>query len=1084
MLDKREFAKNFDAWAARLADRGGKLDLSKFRPLIENRSRLYVELESLQATRNQANEQMKQLAKSDPKALEAKRGELKQVSAGIKEKEEALAKLEEELESMLYLVPNLPHESVPKGAGADDNPVVRSWGEKPRLLFTPKQHFELGEKLGMLDFERAGKVSGARFAFLKGALARLERALVTFMIDEHNQRGYTELLPPYLVNRASMTGTGQLPKFEEDAFKTAGEAEYFLIPTAEVPVTNYHRDEILEGSELPKKYCAFSPCFRAEAGAAGKDTRGLIRMHQFHKVELVKFARPEDSLEELEGLTRDAEHILQRLGLHYRVVLLCTGDMGFSATKTYDLEVWLPGQNAYRGDQLLLVVRRLPGAAREDPLPRRQGRQATAGAHAERLGAGGGPHAGGDSRELPAGGWLGRAARGAAALPSRSDRAEARPDVALPPRSSMRVGSTIALWAALAAGCSGGELGAELKLSYAGPNHACVLITATPKGPSGQKLEGNLRDVSDGAMRTIGLKAAPGWVNPLTVTLEAREKGCDGKPFTRVQVQVTASHSPKPATVALKGHDADRDGYASADGPFFPGELGGTDCDDNSAAVHPGAPEICNGIDDDCQGGIDDGLPNRSLYFHDFDHDGFGNPDGSVLSCDAGPDLALDAGDCDDTRGYVHPGAAETCDGLDDDCNGLVDDGLGLDAGCDGGFGCPGVTVCDSNAMVVCQPLMSPRTWYPDRDGDGHGDSASAGVQACVSPMPGDVPLGDDCDDADPFVHPGAPQLCNGLDSACTGDAGACDGGWVKQTLPTGGGTSWKAVAPIGRGQTWIAGFGSAIARTLDGGGFEDFTNKCSGNFQAAWANPNGALYLVQNDGKIDRLQPDGGCTGSFYDPGGGVAGWSITGLGYDDGGASLFYAMINPNQVVRLEDDGTLPAQVSGTWNFSGVLAPTSVGFGAGLLLAGGSCAGCGSAAALYALEDDGGTTRAQWDFVAGTPYLYAVSGTDLCGFSGGDQGLLFRVFSGSTTVLGLGGFPEQISALAAFGPEDVFFSTRPGGSTGRIWRLMGERLSDGGYLPFSMYDGGQPLNALGGTAPDDLWSVGDSNTVLHLGP
>ncbi len=348
MLDKREFAKNFDAWVARLSERGGKLDLSSFRPLIEKRSGLYVELEKLQATRNQANEQMKQLAKSDPKALEAKRGELKQVSSSIKEKEDSLTKLEEELESMLYLVPNLPHESVPKGKSADDNQVVRTWGDKPRLLFTPRQHFELGEKLGMLDFERAGKVSGARFAFLMGPLAKLERALVSFMIDEHTRRGYLELLPPYLVNRASMTGTGQLPKFEEDAFKTAGPDEYFLIPTAEVPVTNFHRDEILEGEELPKKYCAFSPCFRAEAGAAGKDTRGLIRMHQFHKVELVKFARPEDSMAELESLTQDAEHILQRLGLHYRVVLLCTGDMGFASTKTYDLEVWLPGQNAFR----------------------------------------------------------------------------------------------------------------------------------------------------------------------------------------------------------------------------------------------------------------------------------------------------------------------------------------------------------------------------------------------------------------------------------------------------------------------------------------------------------------------------------------------------------------------------------------------------------------------------------------------------------------------------------------------------------------------------------------------------------------
>jgi len=344
VLDKKEFAKNFEAWVARLKTRHGTLDLDRFKPLIEKRSGLYVELEGLQARRNAANEEMK----TNPAAREGKRAELKALGDQIKEQDKTLAALEEELDQMLYLVPNLPHETVPVGNSEADNPVVRTWGEKPKLLFTAKQHFELGEKLGMLDFERAGKVSGARFAFLKGPLARLERALVTFMIDCHVERGYTELLPPYLVNRASMTGTGQLPKFEDDSFKTAGEAEYFLIPTAEVPVTNFHRDEILEGEELPKKYCAFSPCFRAEAGAAGKDTRGLIRMHQFHKVELVKFARPEDSQDELESLTRDAENILQKLQLHYRVVLLCTADMGFSSTKTYDLEVWLPGQNAYR----------------------------------------------------------------------------------------------------------------------------------------------------------------------------------------------------------------------------------------------------------------------------------------------------------------------------------------------------------------------------------------------------------------------------------------------------------------------------------------------------------------------------------------------------------------------------------------------------------------------------------------------------------------------------------------------------------------------------------------------------------------
>jgi seryl-tRNA synthetase len=243
--------------------------------------------------------------------------------------------------------PNVPHESVPKGASAEDNQIARTFGEKPTFTFTPRQHFEIGEKLGLLDFERAAKVSGSRFAFSLGALARLERALVSFMIDEHTKKGYLEVLPPYLVSRQSMTGTGQLPKFEDDAFKTAGDNELFLIPTAEVPVTNFHADEIFEGA-LPRKYCAFSPCFRAEAGSAGKDTRGLIRMHQFHKVELVTFARPDQSMEALEQLTRDAASILEKLGLHHRVMLLCTGDMGFASTKTYDLEVWLPGQNAFR----------------------------------------------------------------------------------------------------------------------------------------------------------------------------------------------------------------------------------------------------------------------------------------------------------------------------------------------------------------------------------------------------------------------------------------------------------------------------------------------------------------------------------------------------------------------------------------------------------------------------------------------------------------------------------------------------------------------------------------------------------------
>ncbi len=348
MLDLKLVSQNFDQVMERLRARAGTLDLGPFQKLVEERKTLYVSVEALQHKRNQANEEIKKKAKEDPAAIDALRGDLRTASQQIKEQEARLKEVEEALDQILYLVPNVPHESVPVGASEEANRVERTWGEKPNLLFEPLQHFELGERLGMLDFERATKVSGARFVFYKGALAKLERALVSFMIDQHTQRGYTELLPPYLVNRQAMTGTGQLPKFEDDAFKTAGSDEYFLIPTAEVPVTNYHGDEILEAEQLPLKYCAFSPCFRAEAGSAGRDTRGLIRQHQFHKVELVKFAAPETSMAELDALTEDACEILRQLGLHHRVVTLCTGDMGFASQKTFDIEVWLPGQKTFR----------------------------------------------------------------------------------------------------------------------------------------------------------------------------------------------------------------------------------------------------------------------------------------------------------------------------------------------------------------------------------------------------------------------------------------------------------------------------------------------------------------------------------------------------------------------------------------------------------------------------------------------------------------------------------------------------------------------------------------------------------------
>ena len=348
MLDLKTIAQNLPAVLQRLQTRGGDIDLGPFERLVQERRDLYISMEALAGKRNLANEEMKKKAKEDPKGLEALRGEMREVSQSIKEKEVQLKTVEEGLDRILFTLPNLPDESVPVGANADDNQVVRTFGEKPNLPFTPRQHFEVGEKLGMLDFERAAKVSGSRFAYSLGGLARLERALVSFMLDTHTGKGYREMLPPYLVTRAAMTGTGQLPKFEDDAFKTAGEHELFLIPTSEVPVTNFHADEILNAAELPLRYASFSPCFRAEAGSAGKDTRGLIRQHQFHKVELVKFTRPEDSMAELESMVADATAILELLGLHHRVVLLCTADMGFSAAKTYDLEVWLPGQNAFR----------------------------------------------------------------------------------------------------------------------------------------------------------------------------------------------------------------------------------------------------------------------------------------------------------------------------------------------------------------------------------------------------------------------------------------------------------------------------------------------------------------------------------------------------------------------------------------------------------------------------------------------------------------------------------------------------------------------------------------------------------------
>jgi seryl-tRNA synthetase len=273
---------------------------------------------------------------------------MKRVGERIADAEAALRTVDESLNGIVLRIPNLPHSSVPVGHGAEENVEVRRWGSLPALAAPAKSHWDIGEHLGILDFDRAAKIAGARFAVLTGAGARLERALINFMLDLHtSEHGYEEILPPFMVNRAAMTGTGQLPKFEDDLFRLP-EEDYFLIPTAEVPLTNLHRDEILSESAFPIRYTAYTPCFRREAGSYGKDTRGLIRLHQFNKVELVAFVQPGQSYEELERLTGHAEAVLQRLGLHYRVMVLCTGDMGFAAAKTYDLEVWLPSQNQFR----------------------------------------------------------------------------------------------------------------------------------------------------------------------------------------------------------------------------------------------------------------------------------------------------------------------------------------------------------------------------------------------------------------------------------------------------------------------------------------------------------------------------------------------------------------------------------------------------------------------------------------------------------------------------------------------------------------------------------------------------------------
>lgn len=345
MLDIRLVRSNPEEVKRKLARRKKEFRIDELIALDEERRSLLVQVEDLKSRRNKVSEEVAKLkrAKQDADALIA---EMKTVGDNIKEYDDKLREIDQQIEDILLTIPNLPSDETPEGESEEDNKEVRKFGEPTKFEYEPKAHWDIGEDLGILDFATAGKVTGARFTFYKGFGARLERALINLMLDTHNEHGYTEILPPFMVHRRSMEGTGQLPKFEEDAFKVAN-TDYFMVPTAEVPVTNMYREEILEAARLPIYHTAYTACFRAEAGSAGRDTRGLIRQHQFNKVELVKFTHPDTSYEELEKLTADAERILQLLKLPYRVVALCSADLGFSSAKTYDIEVWMPSYNRY-----------------------------------------------------------------------------------------------------------------------------------------------------------------------------------------------------------------------------------------------------------------------------------------------------------------------------------------------------------------------------------------------------------------------------------------------------------------------------------------------------------------------------------------------------------------------------------------------------------------------------------------------------------------------------------------------------------------------------------------------------------------
>lgn len=351
MLDLNYVRENLDAVRAALAKRAmATAALDDFAAADADRRRVISESDQLNAERNAASREIGAMMKDGKRdEADARRKQVNELKERIAELDAARDQAEARMRELLSTLPNIPHESVPVGKDESANVEIRRWGTKPEFDFTPKDHVDLGTALGILDLERATKIAGARFAILNGAGARLERALIDFMLDLHTtDHGYTETLPPFIVNRDALFGTGQLPKFEQDLFKLDDERGFYLVPTAEVPVTNYHREEILDASHLPMKWAAYSACFRSEAGSYGKDTRGIIRQHQFEKVELVKYSLPEHSYDELESLTRNAEVILQKLGIHYRVVALASGDLGFGSAKTYDIEVWLPSQNTFR----------------------------------------------------------------------------------------------------------------------------------------------------------------------------------------------------------------------------------------------------------------------------------------------------------------------------------------------------------------------------------------------------------------------------------------------------------------------------------------------------------------------------------------------------------------------------------------------------------------------------------------------------------------------------------------------------------------------------------------------------------------